>query len=69
MPSAPVGIFFFVVWWLTLREDLSVTSNGLYLFGVALIFAAIIVPGVWAVALVAIGAAITVVAVESGVRP
>lgn len=67
--SVPVALFFLAVWLLTLRRSLSAAGNGLFLLGIAVIVAGIIVPGVLAVVMVAVGAILTVVAVEIGSRP
>lgn len=66
MLSVPVGLFFLAVWWLTLRHSLSRPGTGLLLIGVAIIFAGILMPGLWAVSFVAIGAIVTIIAVEAG---
>ncbi|MFF3026367.1 low temperature requirement protein A [Microbacterium sp. NPDC057944] len=68
MLSVPVGLYFLSVWWLTLRRSLTVAGNVTVLVGVIVIAASILAPGLWAVALVAAGAVVAVVAVEVGAR-
>ncbi|GAB3633871.1 low temperature requirement protein A [Microbacterium shaanxiense] len=64
MLTIPVGLFFLAVWWLTLRHSLTRTSNSTFLIGVAIIFAGILLPGLWSVVVVALGAICSVAAVE-----
>ncbi|RKW69520.1 low temperature requirement protein A [Galactobacter caseinivorans] len=66
--SVPVAVFFLAVWWLTLRKSLSGVGSGFFLLGVAVMAAAVVVPGVWSVTAVAVGAILSVVAVEVGSR-
>jgi low temperature requirement protein LtrA len=66
--SVPVALFFLAVWWLTLRRSLSGVGNGLVILGIAIVAAGIVVPGAWSVAFVALGAIVTIIAVEAGAR-
>ncbi len=66
--SVPVALFFLAVWWLTLRQSLSAAGNATLLVGIAVVVLGIALPDLWAVAAVALGAVIAVVAVEAGSR-
>ncbi|GAB3634269.1 low temperature requirement protein A [Microbacterium shaanxiense] len=68
MLSVPVGLFFLAVWWLTLRRTLSAATSTAFLVGVLVVFGGILTDGLWAVALVAAGALVAVIAVEAGAR-
>ncbi|NQX29885.1 low temperature requirement protein A [Microbacteriaceae bacterium VKM Ac-2854] len=66
MLSIPVATFFLAVWWLTLRRSLRTSGTSIFLAGVAITLAGIVLPGLWSVAFVALGAVVTLVAVETG---